>query len=48
MFAALTSVVAAGIGFIAGGALHGEFWKLVNKEKHRQFTLVFKIYTTLR
>ena len=43
MFAALTSAAAAGVGFIAGGALHSEFWKLVNKEKHRQLTLVINV-----
>ena len=40
MFAALTGVVAAGVGFIAGGTLHTEIWKLVNKEKYRQLTQV--------
>lgn len=40
MFAALTGVVAAGVGFIVGGTLHTEIWKLVNKEKHRQLTQV--------
>lgn len=40
MFAALTGVAAAGIGFIAGGSLHSEFWKLINKEKYQQLTQV--------
>ena len=40
MFAALTGVVAAGVGFIAGGTLHTEIWKVVNKEKYRQLTQV--------
>ena len=43
MFAALTGVAAAGVGFFAGGALHSEFWKVVNKEKHRQLTQVLNV-----
>ena len=40
IFAALTGVVSASAGFIVGGTLHTEIWKLVNKEKYRQLTQV--------
>ena len=40
MFAALTGMAAAGVGFFVGGILHNEFWKLFNKEQHRQLTQV--------
>ena len=40
MFAATTGVAAAGVGFFVGGILHNEFWKMFNKEKHRQLTQV--------
>ena len=41
MFAALTGMAAAGVGFFVGGALHNELWKLINKEKYRQLTQVY-------
>ena len=47
MFAALTGMVAAGVGFIVGGTLHAEIWKLVNKEKHRQLTQVTQLFVAV-
>jgi len=40
MFAALTGVAAAGVGFVVGGALHNEIWKLVSKKQFQQLTKV--------
>ena len=42
MFAALTGVAAGGVGFILGGIVHNELWKILNKEKHRQLAQVLQ------